>query len=253
MKTIRGFSTIFALALLIPGLAAAAEAPATTRYMVTVNKLKPGSTEAWQKVYRESVVPALKKAGVTFFSAAEQIFGERPVYVHVRSLEKFGELDGQGPFQRAGLSQKQIDSINAIRNAALVSEDRFIANSLNDLMVPSGPDAPIRVVQFFRPHPGQGDALRALLRSDVLPAWQQAKQAGRISGAGVATTGQGRPGLYILWTDYPNLAALDAGNMMLQTMGPAPYALFLARLAQLGRVEESSVSRRISEISYSTN
>jgi hypothetical protein len=253
MKTFRGLSAILAMALLIPGLAAAAEAPATTRYIVTINKLKPGSADAWQKVYRESVVPALKKAGIPFFSVAEQIFGERPVFVHVRSLDKFGELDGPGVFQRAGLSQKQIDSINAIRDAALVSEDRFVANGLNELMVPSGPNAPVRVVQFFRPNPGQGDALRALLRSDLLPAWQQAKQAGRISGAGVATTAQGRPGLYILWTDYPSLAALDAGNALQQTMGAPAYALYQTRLALLGRVEESSVSRRIADISYTTN
>jgi hypothetical protein len=171
--------------------------------------------------------------------------------VHVRSLEKFGELDGPGPFQRAGLSQKQIDSINAIRDAALVSEDRYVVNSLNDLIVPSDSAASIRVVQFFRPNAGQGDVFRALLVSDVLPAWQQAKKAGRISGAGVATSGQGRPGFYILWIDYPNLAALDAGNMLQQTMGPQAYSLFLLRQAQLGRVEESSVSRRIPEISYS--
>ena len=174
MKTLRGLSAILAMALLIPGLVAAAEAPATTRYIVTINKLKPGSADAWQKVYKESVVPALKKAGITFFSAAEQLFGERPVYLHVRSLEKFGELDGPGPFLRAGLSQKQIDSINAIRNAALVSEDRFVVNTLNDMLVPSGTEASIRVVQYFRPNPGQADALRALLRSDLLPALQQA-------------------------------------------------------------------------------
>jgi len=253
MKTFRTLSAIVAMAMMIPGLAVAAEAPATTRYMVTINKLKPGSAEAWQKVYRESVTPALKKAGIPFFSAAEQIFGERPVFVHVRSLDKFGELDGPGPFLRAGLSQKQIDSINAVRNAALISEDRYIVNSLNDLLVQSGPDASIRVVQFIRPNPGQGDALRSLLRSDVFPAWQQAKQAGRIAGAGVATSGQGRPGFYIVWTDYPNLAALDAGNAIQQTMGAPAFALFQARLAQLGRVEESSVSRRIPEMSYTTN
>lgn len=253
MKTFRGLSAILAMALLIPGLVAAAEAPATTRYLVTINKLKPGSAEAWQKVYRESATPALKKAGVTFFSVAEQIFGERPVFLHVRSLEKFGELDGPGPFLRAGLSQKQIDSINAIRNAALVSEERFVVNTLNDMLVPSGNDAPIRVVQYFRPNPGQGDALRALLRNDLLPAWKQAKQAGRIAGAGAATSAQGRPGLYILWTDYANLAALDAGNAIQQTMGAPAFALYQARLALLGRVEESSVSRRIADISYTTN
>jgi hypothetical protein len=246
-------TVIAAMALLVPGIVAAADAPATSRYLVTVNKLKPGSSADWQKLYLESVVPALKKSGITFYSVSENIIGERPVFVHIRSLEKFGDLDGQGPLLRAGLSQKQVDALNKARNAALVSEDRFVANSLNELVVPSGPEASIRVVQFFRANPGQADAYRDLLRSAVLPAWMKAKSSGRISGAGVATTGQGRPGLTIVWVDYPNMAALDAGNMLQQTMGAAEYALFQARLAQLGQLEDSSVARHIPELSYATN
>lgn len=253
MNTSRRLMVIAAMGLMLSGIAAAADTPTTTRYLVTVNKLKPGSADEWRKVYQDSVVPALKKSGITFFSVSETIFGERPSFVHVRSLEQFGELDGQGPFLRAGLSQKQIDAINAVRDAALVSEDRFVANVLNEFVVPAGPEASIRVAQFFRANPGQGDALRDLLRSSLLPAWKQAKSSGRISGAGVAASAQGRPGLTIIWVDYPNLAALDAGNALQQTMGAPAFALYQARLAQLGHLEESSVTRRIPELSYTTN
>jgi hypothetical protein len=253
MKMFHRMTVIAAMALLVPGLVAAADAPATSRYLVTINKLKPGAAADWQKLYLESVVPALKKSGITFYSVSENVIGERPVFVHIRSLEKFGDLDGQGPLLRAGLSQKQVDVLNKARNAALVSEDRYVANTLNEFIIPSGPEASIQVVQFFRTNPGQADAYRDLLRSAVLPAWQKAKSSGKISGAGVATTGQGKPGLTIIWVDYPNMAALDAGNMLQQAMGAPEYALFQARLAQLGRIEESSVSRRIPELSYTTN
>jgi hypothetical protein len=249
----RRLTVIAAMALLIPGIVAGADAPATTRYLVTINKLKPGSAADWQKLYLESVVPALKKSGISFYSVAENMMGERPVFTHVRSLDKFGDLDGQGPLLRAGLSQKQADAINAARNSALVSEDRFVANSLNEFLVPSGPEASVRVVQFFRANPGQGEALQALIRSAVLPVWQQAKQSGRISGAGVATTAQGKPGLTIIWVDYPNMAGLDAGNLLQQSMAAPVYAMYQARLAQLGHIEESSVSRRIPELGYTTN
>jgi hypothetical protein len=253
MKMSRRLTVIAAMALLIPGIVAAAEPPATTRYLVTINKLKPGSAATWQKLYLESVVPALKKSGITFFSVSENVIGERPVFVNIRSLDKFGDLDGQGPLLRGGLSQKQADAINAARNAVLVSEDRYVANTQNEFIVPTAPEATIRVVQFFRPNPGQAEAFRALLRSSVLPAWQQAKKSGRISGAGVATTGQGKPGLTVIWVDYMNMAGLDGGNMLEQSMGAAGYALYQARLAQLGRIEESSVSRRIPELSFTTN
>jgi hypothetical protein len=121
MKMSRRLTVIAAMALFIPGIVAAAEAPATTRYLVTINKLKPGSAADWQKLYLESVVPALKKSGITFYSVAENVIGERPVFVHVRSLDKFGDLDGQGPLLRAGLSQKQADAINTARNTASCS------------------------------------------------------------------------------------------------------------------------------------
>jgi hypothetical protein len=253
MKMSRRLTVIAAMALLIPGIVGAAEAPATTRYLVTMNKLKPGSAADWQKLYLESVVPVLKKAGISFYSVGENMIGDRPVFVHIRSLDKFGDLDGQGPLLRGGLSQKQADAINTARNAMLVSEDRYVANTVNDLIVPSGPEASIRVVQFFRANPGQGEALQALIRSAVLPVWQQAKQSGRISGAGVATTAQGKPGLTIIWVDYPNMAGLDAGNLLQQSMGAPVFAMYQARLAQLGRIEESSVSRRIPELGYTTN
>ncbi len=102
----------------------------------------------------------------------------------------------------------------------------------------------------YRANPGQGEALRAVLRSDALPAARQAKQAGRIAGWGVATTGQGNPGLTAVWTDYPNLAALDAGNALSQTMGAPTYALYQARLAQLAVVEDVIVSKNVAELGY---
>jgi hypothetical protein len=243
-------AAIAAMAVLIPAAALAAEPPATTRVIVTVYHLKPGKADEWNKVYRESVTPALKKSGVPWFAVSEQLFGDRPVYTHIRPLASFAELDGPGPLERAGLTQKQRDAISAIQDDCVVSMERFIGNIQNEFAVPATGPAPIRIMQSLRAHPGKGDALRALLRSDVLPAMRQAKQAGRIGGWGVGTSAQGRPGLTAVWTDYPNLAALDAGNPMSQTMGAPAFALYQARLAQLAVVEDVTVSRYIPEMSY---
>jgi hypothetical protein len=241
-----------ALMLMASGLALAGEAPATTRYMVTEYRLHPGAQQAWEK-YVDSAIPALRKAGIGSLQVSSVLFGPRPAYIHIRPLDKFGELDGPGPFERAGLTEKQIASMNAARDKLLISEDRYIATVVPDLVVPSAAGSwTIRVVQFFRPNPGQGDALRALIRSDVLPAWRQAQQAGRLAGAGVGNTGQGRPGLVVVWTDYRNLAALDGGNPLQLTMGAAPFALFQSRLAQLGAIEDSTIMRRVDALSYST-
>ena len=71
MNTSRRLMVIAAMGLMLPGMAVAAEAPTTTRYLVTINKLKPGSADEWRKVYQDSVVPALKKSGIRVFSVAE--------------------------------------------------------------------------------------------------------------------------------------------------------------------------------------
>ena len=244
------WAAVLAMAVALPCAALAAEAPATTRIMVTISNLKPGKADEWSKAIKDTVVPALKKAGIPWYGVSEQLFGDRPVYATVRPLEKFAELDGPGALERAGLTQKQRDAFSAITDDSMVSQKRFIANVQNEFNVPLTGPAPIRIVTVLRANPGQGEALQALFRTDVLPAIRQAKQAGRIAGFGLATTGQGNPGLTVVWVDYPNLAALDAGNMLSQTMGAPAYALFLARVAQLAVVEDTIVQRQVAELSY---
>jgi hypothetical protein len=68
MITIRRLAALAALAVVMPGMVSAAEPPATTRYAVSMNRIKPGSAEAWRKVYKETYVPALKKTGVTSYN-----------------------------------------------------------------------------------------------------------------------------------------------------------------------------------------
>lgn len=244
------WAAVLAMAVALPCAALAAEAPATTRIMVTISNLKPGKADEWSKAIKDTVAPALKKAGIPWYSVSEQLFGDRPVYATVRPLEKFAELDGPGPLERAGLTQKQRDAYNAIVDDCLVSQKRFIANQQNEFNVLSTGPAPIRVLTVLRANPGQGEALRTLFRTDVLPAIREAKQAGRVAGWGLATTAQGNPGLTAVWTDYPSLAALDAGNALSQSMGAPAYALFQSRLAQLAVVEDVIVQRQVAELSY---
>jgi hypothetical protein len=251
MGTLRSLTAALAMAVLLPAAALAAEPPATTRVQVTVNHLKPGKTDAWVKAYKDTVVPALKKAGIPWYAVSEQVFGDKPVYTHIRPLDKLAELDGPGPLERAGLTQKQRDAVGAILNDSRVSQSVFLVNEQNEFAVPANGPAPIHTLIMLRPRPGQGAALTALLRTDVLPAMRQAKQAGRIASWGVSTTGQGRPGLTVISTGYPNLAALDAGNVMAQTMGAPAYALFQLRLSQLAVVEDSITTRQVADLSYS--
>jgi hypothetical protein len=106
------------------------------------------------------------------------------------------------------------------------------------------------VLTVIRANPGQGGALRDLLRTSLLPAMRAAKQAGTIAGFGVSTTGQGNPGLTVISVSYPNLAGLDNNNGPLESMGPAGRELFVSRISQLGVVEDVIVNRRLADLSY---
>jgi hypothetical protein len=251
MKDPRKWTTLLALSMLLPAAALAAEQPAaTSRIMVTINHLKPGRGDEWSKAIKDTVTPALKKAGISWYTVSEQIFGDRPVFTTIRPLEKFAELDGPGALERAGLSEKQRDAFSAVADDSIVSQRRFIASNLTEFAVPATGPVPIQVLLVLRPNPGQGAALQALLRTEVLPVMRQAKQAGKIASWGVATTGQGNPGLTVTSTGYANLAALDAGNVLSQAMGASAYAQFQTRMAQLAVVEDSIVNRWVADLSY---
>jgi hypothetical protein len=250
MNRVFKWTAVAAMAMLIPAAAMAAEPAATSRLQVTAYHLKPGKTDQWIKAYKDTVVPALKKAGIPWLGVSEQIFGDRPVYTTVRPLDKIAEYDGPGVLERAGLTQKQRDAYNAVADDCIVSVKRFIANQQNEFNVPTTGPAPVRVLVVYRANPGQGEALRAVLRTDALPAARQAKQAGRIAGWGVATTGQGNPGLTAVWTDLQNFAALDAPNALSQTMGAAAYALYQSRLAQVAVVEDVIVQKQVADLGY---
>jgi hypothetical protein len=243
------WTAVLAMAVAFPCAALAAEAPTSTRIVVTINHLKPGKTDQWRKAIQDTVVPAMKKAGVPSYSVSEQIFGERPVYTTIRPLPAFAELDGPGPLERAGLTQKQRDAFNATVDDCLVSSLRFIANAQEEFSVPATGPAPVTVLNVMRPNPGQAGAVRDLLRTSLLPAMQAAKKAGKIAGFGVATTGQGNPGLTVISVSYPNLAGLDNNNP-LESMGPAGIQLFLMRLQQLGVQVDTIVNRNVAELSY---
>jgi hypothetical protein len=250
MKKLFKWAAVLAMAALLPAATLAAEAPTSTRIMVTINHLKPGKTDQWRKAIQDTVVPAMKKAGVPSYSVSEQIFGERPVYTTIRPLPSFSELDGPGLLLRAGLTQKQVDAFNALADDSISSQQRFIANNQTEFSVPATGPATVTVLTVIRADPGQGGALRDLLRTSLLPAMRAAKQAGTIAGFGVSTTGQGNPGLTVVSVSYANLAGLDKGPQALDSMGPAGRELFFSRISQLGVVEDVIVNRRVADLSY---
>jgi hypothetical protein len=250
MKGFFKWTAVLAMAVALPIAGLAAEAPTSTRAMVTINHVKPGKGDEWQKAIKDTVVPAFKKAGIPWYTVSEQIFGDRPVYTTIRPLDSFAALDGPGPLLQAGLTQKQVDAFNAIADDSIASQKRFIVNSQTEFSVPATGPAPVTVLTVIRANPGQGGALRDLLRTSLLPAMRAAKQAGTIAGFGVSTTGQGNPGLTVISVSYPNLAGLDNNNGPLESMGPAGRELFVSRISQLGVVEDVIVNRRLADLSY---
>ena len=250
MRAIAKWVAVLAMAVAFPASTFAAEAPTSTRLMVTIYHLKPGKVDAWIKARQDTVMPALKKAGIPWITTSEQIFGDRPVYTTIRPLTSFSELDGPGPLLRSGLTQKQVDAFNAITDDATVSVDRFIVNTQTEFSIPATGPAPVSILTVLRPNPGQGEALRDLVRSSLLPAMRAAKQAGTIAGFSLSTTAQGRPGLMVLSVSQPNLAALDNGNRVIASMSEAQRELFLMQLWQIAVQEDLIVNRQVAELSY---
>jgi hypothetical protein len=247
-------SLITAVALLLayatPSAAAqSAAAPATTRLIVQVTNLKPDKVDVWRKLQQNEVNPALKKAGVTSRTVSETVMGERFQYVSIRTLASFAELDGGGMLGQA-LGERGAAVLNAKLEACIQSSQRYVINSWNEFRIQEG-GALVRTTTTYRVNPGAGPLLRDLVRTRLLPAYQQAKADGKIAGYAVSTTGPGNDvGVWIFSTYLPNLAALDAGSIPVQLLGEVGAQAVAAQIAHLATPLRTVVRRQVPELSF---
>lgn len=245
------------IAPLSVSLAQNAAQPAVTRILVQATVLKPGRAAEWRALQRDEVLPALKKAGVPWRDTLETVFGDQQEVITLRPLTNFAEFDAAEDILTRTLGARAADALRAKLQDCTVSTQRYVVARQEALSItPGGAAGPIRVTTTFRVNPGEAPSFTDFLRSDVVPAMQQAKTAGKITGYGVSNAAQGSPeqGARILTTYFANLAAYDAsianGGLVEQTVGAARARELGAKQAQFGAALRVIIRRRVADLSY---
>lgn len=89
------------LAITLSTVSLAQTPPQPARNTVTITQVKPDMLNEWLDLQRTEVLPALRKAGVASRTVLQTIFGNTYEYVTVTPFTKYGDRDGQSPFDKA--------------------------------------------------------------------------------------------------------------------------------------------------------
>jgi len=228
----------------------AVEAPAAQPLMsVSVVRVKPDMINEWIELNKNTVIPALKKAGVKergCFTTAQ--FGESFEYVLLTPIENLAQFDGESPLRRA-LGEAGYQAYVEKARRMVTSVHTFADAARIDLSYQGKMAGPpkLAVVAAITVAPGRTEEFENLIKTWVLPAVKK----GEAKGYFVSQTLLGGDiSAYTTVTFYDSFADMAKGSPLVKGMGDAGYASFLRKTAGLVVKAERSVYRFNSELSF---
>jgi hypothetical protein len=241
--------TLVTVASSIPAVAQPAGAPTSTRYQVSVIRLKADMLTEWQDLQRNEVIPALKKAGIKERQVWTNAVGNAFEYTVLTPFDKWALMDSPGPLV-AALGAEAAARLNAKLRRCIEVQRSFMTNRVNDLNDAAGNALVMRTV-VRRIQPGKMQEYQALYRADVLPGLKKAKAAGKMAGSTFSVRGAGAQAGEFTTTEYFNkFADLDAGNPLVAALGQEAVTKINAKAAPLATTVQTIIRRRIADLSF---
>jgi hypothetical protein len=238
---------------LAPAGASLAQQPAapaaTTRYQVTVVRIKPDMINEWIDLQKNEVNPALKKGGVKERTVLQTAIGNSFEYTILTPYPSFAALDAPA-VQVAVLGAEAAARLASKVRKCVDVQRTYLINRVNDLAIPQGDAVASRTI-VLRPPQGKIQDYLAYLRADVQPVMKKAKAAGKIAGYQVATRGAGAAfGEMTTTTYYTKFADLDTGNPIFQVLGESAAAPITAKGTALATIVQVIIRRRVADLSF---
>lgn len=241
-------STLCLLGLMTPALAQESFST-VTRYLVTIDHVKPNMMAEWLALQRNEVVPALKKAGVKERKVYHTVLGDTTRFTSYTPFPDYGEMDGPDALERA-LGKAAADKLKQRLNDCLLSSYSRLENSRNEFFIDPG-DAPALFSSAYRATAGRSADYMNFLREHMQSPMQRAVDSGFIKGYQVMLTDQGgEVGIYILNMFYPDFDTLDQGPPAAHMMGQEERAAFFRDGAGLISPLGQFILRYQAQISY---
>jgi hypothetical protein len=246
------FSTgAFALSLapLTVAVAQQQAAPASTRYAITVVRLKPDMVDEWLDLQKNEVVPAQKKGGVKERYILQTAVGNAFEYTIVTPYPSFEAADNPGVNARV-LGTEAANRLAAKVRKCIESQRSYLSNRMNDLNVDAG-NAPVSRLTVRRTAPGKQQEFLDFIKADLLPAYKKAKADGKIAGFSVWTRGVGAPaGEVAINIALNKFVDMEAGDPLVQVLGQAAVTKLNAKRDALSAPVQTNIRRRLPDLSF---
>ncbi len=152
------------------------QAPAPQFYRVQVIKTNPGVSADWQALYKNEVLPALKKAGVKQHTVLQVVQGDVREWVIISPLDKFEQLDEPTALVKM-LGQEGARALNNKQGRLLAEWRSYVVQGKPDLGIAPAASEPIKLATWIRTTVARGRTAEweKFVKESDLPA---AKKAG---------------------------------------------------------------------------
>ena len=226
--------------------AAPAQNAAPVRARVTITHVKPDMQGEWITLERDSVVPALKKAGVkTRTVYATSIWGNAYEYVLISPFDNTSEYDGTNPVAKA-LGQPGTARLNEMLRKCTESSTSYMFTRMADIsnVLDTAPE--MIVTARYRIAQGKLDEFRSMMKSEVLPVYKKANMGLIVNQRGPGAN----PNDVTVSTAYKNFAAMNDGPFLTQQLGQEAAAKINSRFNGIRTLMEVVARRKVAELSF---
>ncbi len=221
--------------------------PAPQFYRVQVIKTNPGVSAEWQTLYKNEVLPALKKAGVKQQTVLQVVQGDVRQWVIISAaLENFAQLDEPTPLVKA-LGEEGARALNNKQGRLLAEWRSYVSQGRPDLGIAPASSEPMKLATSIKTivMPGRAAEWEKFVKENLLPATKKAGIKGVLAGK-VAFGGD--------TDEYRTLLLFDSyadGLKFAQALAKAQAELNLATAPPAGVVahREALVVRYVPELS----
>ena len=246
-SSLRGLLAAALLSLLGHALHGAEAAPKPQLLSVTFTQVKPDKVAEFERIQKEEVLPALKKAGTTErYAFSRAVFGEGYRYTFSTPIKDYAHYDNPSALVTV-LGQPAVDALTAKLAACTISTRTVAYRAMPAISVPSTDDRKVCVLTVHHLAPGRKAEWIKYWSENILPAIKQAGLSG-YSHYEVQFGGDPNEVASLTWAkDY---ADLDQGPALTRALGAKAAGELTAKLP-LGVIvsDERSLMRSRDELS----
>lgn len=235
---------------MLAGEQAPATAPQPQWLHVSVVKIHPGATAEYVELQTKEVMPAQRKGGALGRQAwSSGVTGPVREFVYISPISSFAQFDKPAPLV-AALGQEGAAALTA-KNAKLSElQQTMIVRTRPDLSYMPNPTmtSPLALITIVEVVPGRRTEFEAFLKTDVVPAMQQAKAK---SYSVMEVVYGDSVNAYVTAVGYDNYESIGKGHPFQIALGEDGARKLDTKVAGILTRVERFISRHRPELSWS--